>query len=49
MKQHGNYSITEQKEMFPYEWELYYYQTVNDFKIREEERKRLEALNNSLR
>lgn len=34
MKQEGNYSIPEQKDMYPFEWELYYYQTVNDYRER---------------
>ena len=49
MKQRGSYSIDEQKNMYPFEWELYYYQTVNDFKEREEARRKAEQAQANLR
>jgi len=36
LKQYGNYSIDEQKNMIPIEWELYYYQTVQDVEKKNE-------------
>lgn len=32
LKKHGGYSITEQNNMTPFEWEIYYYMTAADFR-----------------